>query len=81
VKDMTKQPTEADVIYGRDSIAALLGIPPEYVTRLHLRGRLPVLRIDRGYIAKRAPLLAAKEEARRRGDAWAVARTRVCEVA
>lgn len=68
---MTKQPTEGDVIYGRENIATLLGIPPEYVTRLHMRGRLPVLRIDRGYIANRAPLLLAKEEARRRGDAWA----------
>jgi hypothetical protein len=78
---MTKQPTEGDVIYGRENIAELLDIPPEYVTRLHARGRLPVLRIDRGYIGNRAPLLIAKEEARRRGDSWAVARTREREVA
>jgi hypothetical protein len=78
---MTKQPTEGDVIYGRENIAALLDIPPEYVTRLHARGRLPVLRIDRGYIANRVPLLIAKEDARKRGDSWAVAKARECEVA
>jgi hypothetical protein len=79
---MTKQPTESDVIYGRERIAELLEIPPEYVTRLHARARLPVLRIDRGYIANRAQLLIAKEDARKRGEPWAVGtRYRACGAA
>ncbi len=69
---MSKQKTlPDDLIYGRDNIAEVLETEPPCVTRLWARGCVPVVRIDRGYMANRAALLAAKEEARRRGESWA----------
>ena len=53
-------PSGKDVVYGLTAIAEIAETSPEGVCWLHARGRIPVAKIDKGYIANRSAVLAAK---------------------